>query len=192
MNKIILIAISIVLTSGLGFGQNIYIINNGDSTLSPKFVKSMCIAARNHLETEPGKPFLLEQLILDASGASFNQENTPNKTLPWHSKFGGDILCESSDKYPAGNFLRQIVYSGYRDFANIIGPKNRLSLNLHQKDSYDSLSMFEFVDKHRIEIEKRHNNNRFEFQQDEEWRNIMFFYFLFSEYKINYDAHLKE
>jgi len=176
----------------LSTAQNIYTVQKGDSALTMSFIESACAAARKHIETEPGKPFLLEQLILNASGASFKKENTASKTFTWHSKYGAQIQCTATNDYPAGNFLRQIVYSGFRDFANIVGPKNRLSLNLHQKDPYDSLSLFEFVDEHRIEIENRHKNNRFEFQQDEEWRNIMFFYFLFSEYKINYDAHLKE
>ncbi len=192
MNNIAVLGILFTFITQLSYAQNIYTVEQGDSTLSPSFVTTICAAARNHMETEPGKPHLLEQLILNAAEADFNQESTSSKTYSWHSKYGKEIFCPATGTYPAGNFLRQVVYSDFRDFANIIGPKNRLALNLLQQDPYDSLNMFDFVDERRLEIEASHKNKRFEFQQDETWRNIMFFYFLFSEYKINYDAHLKE
>ena len=81
--------------------------------------------------------------------------------------------------------MRLVVQSNFRDFANIIGPNNRLSLNLELKDVNDQMTLLEYVNKRRIDIEKSYNDKRFEFQQDDEWRNIMFFYFLFSEYSIN-------
>ncbi|MEM6525053.1 MAG: hypothetical protein AAF693_14720 [Bacteroidota bacterium] len=80
------------------------------------------------------------------------------------------------------NFLRLVVISNFRAFANIIGPKNRLPLDFDLVDPVDSLNIYDFVNNRRIEIEARYDDKRFEFQQDEEWRNLMFFYFLFSEF----------
>jgi len=170
----------------------IYTVITGDSILSAPFVTKICHAARYHEEKEAGGPEKLEQLILEASNADFNGKNTPRKTFKWYNKFGNQAYCKADDTYPAGNFIRQAILSNYRDFANIIGPKNRLTLNLKLKDSHDNLNVFEFVDKRIAQLEEKHDNRRFEFQQDEEWQNMMFFYFLFSEYKINYDAKLKE
>lgn len=188
---LVLPSLIFVLQATQAHGQ-IYTIKNGDSILSAAFVTQLCHAARYPKETKTGGPEKLEQLILSASNADFNEENTPSKTFRWHNQFGNQAYCKADDTYPPGNFIRQAILSNYRDFANIIGPKNRLTLNLKLKDPHDHLNIFEFVDKRIAQLEEKHDNRRFEFQQDKEWQNMMFFYFLFSEYKINYDAKLKE
>jgi len=196
LNRWIKLAIILVITT-VGHAQiiifkEIYIVENGDSVLTKKFITEACEAARYPLDPLPGKPFLLEQLILKASNSTFKSDSTPVKTNRWFKHHGQQCHCEADEKYPAGNLLRQVVLSDYREFANIIGPNKRLALDLYVKDKADGLNIFQFVDKKLQLIEGSHDNDREAFQKDEKWKNIMFFYFLFSEYKINYGAQLKE
>ncbi|MBL6445230.1 hypothetical protein JMN32_02850 [Fulvivirga sp. 29W222] len=164
--------------------HEVYDITPTDSTLSEKFVEALCKAARTRSgEGRPGLPSDLEALIVLAAGTGFSDHDQPQKSLSWHQKFGRYCHCKSTDEFPAGSFLRQAVNANFREFANIVGPNNRLSLDLLQTDA-DSLNIFEYINKQRIDIEASHNNKRFEFQQDEKWKNIMFFYFLFSEYRV--------
>lgn len=166
--------------------SDIYQVKNGDSTLAPAFVKALCKAAREKTgANNPGFPSTLESLIIIASGTGYLDSDQPQKSFRWHSKLGRQCQCEATEGFPAGDFLRQMVHSNYRDFANIVGPNNRLSLDLSLKDPNDGLTIFEYINKTRIDIEASHDDKRFEFQQDETWRNIMFFYFLFSEYRVN-------
>ncbi|MTI20117.1 hypothetical protein E1176_03720 [Fulvivirga sp. RKSG066] len=163
-----------------------------DSTISPQFIKTLCHTVRYDHEMKPGSPLPTEKLILVASGAHYKREETPEISKRWHNQHGAEIYCEVDENYPAGDFLRQIILSNNRDFANIVGPKNRLSLDLEVKDPRDQLNIYEFIDQQLAIVEDRYDNDRAQFQQDEGWRNMMFFYFLFSEYKINYDAEIKE
>lgn len=165
--------------------EEVYIIQSGDSTLSKKYVAALCIAARTKAGAErPGLPSDLEALIVLAAGTGYMDADQPAKSLKWHRKFGQQCYCNATENYPEGSILRQVVHSNFREFANIVGPNNRLSLDLQQTDP-DGLNIFEYINKQRIDIEASYDNKRFEFQQDEKWRNIMFFYFLFSEYRVN-------
>ncbi|ELR73617.1 hypothetical protein C900_02702 [Fulvivirga imtechensis AK7] len=166
--------------------SGIYKIKNGDSTLAPTFIKALCKAAREKTGADnPGTPSTLESLVIMAAGTGYLDEDQPEKSMRWHSKFGSQCQCEATEEFPAGDFLRQVVHSNYRDFANLVGPNNRLSLDLSLKGPNDDLTIFDYINQIRIDIEASHDNRRFEFQQDEAWRNIMFFYFLFSEYRVN-------
>lgn len=183
---IVVLFISIIQT---GYSQqvtNIYVAQNGDSTLSPAFVKALCEAARTKAgEGNVGVPTVLESLIISAADTEYMHKEQPGKSLRWHRKYGSQCYCEATDRYSAGSFLRQVVHSNFREFANIVGPNNRLSLDLTIPDPNDHLTIMEYINKTRIDLEASHQDKRFEFQQDERWRNIMFFYFLFSEYQVN-------
>lgn len=164
--------------------REVYTINSGDSTLSEKFVKALCQAARTKSGSErPGLPSDLEALIVLAAGTGYYDSDQPQKSLRWHNQYGSSCRCPASEDFPAGSILRQVVHANFREFANIVGPNNRLSLDLLQTDA-DGLNIFEYINKLRMEIEASHNDKRFEFQQDEKWKDIMFFYFLFSEYRV--------
>ncbi len=167
----------------MGQASNILIYNK-DSSLTKEFVTELCIAARNKTRTKKGHSYL-EQLINRAIH-TFQQDSTQQiSSLKWHKKFASQCCCEKTKTFEEGDFIRQVVQSNFREFANIIGPNNRLSLHLSSKDPRDGFNIFEYVNSKRISLEEKHKNKRFEFQQDEEWRNIMFFYFLFSEFSIN-------
>lgn len=173
--------------------NSIYQVNQkGDSSLTPYYIDNVCQAVRSHEESEKLAISRLEELILTAAGTSRIDSNSSSKTLRWHKKFGSQLICDSTKNYPNGSFLEQMVLSNFREFANLIGPNNHLTLETHIEKPDHPDNLFNFVDSLRLELEARHDNRRFEFQQDEAWRNIMFFYFLFSEYKINYDAELKK
>ncbi|UII29983.1 hypothetical protein LVD17_16925 [Fulvivirga ulvae] len=165
--------------------HEVYAINAGDSTLSEKFIEAICLAARTKSGSDrPGLPSHLEALIILAAGTGYHDADQSQKSLRWHRKFGNSCYCSGSCKFPEGNILRQVVHADFREFANIVGPNNRLSLDLLQPDATDGLNIFEYINKERIDIEASHNDKRFEFQQDERWKNLMFFYFLFSEYRV--------
>ncbi|MDX1629283.1 MAG: hypothetical protein R3345_11325 [Fulvivirga sp.] len=170
--------------------QSIYKINDGDTVLAKSFINELCAAARNQQENKTG-PTKFEKLILQAANTHRKAPLSGTKTQKWHSQYADQIYCEANDNYPAGGLARQLIYSNNRSLANLIGPKNRLALDLTHKDPQDSLNVFQFIDRELARLEARHDNRRFEFQQDKDWRNMMFFYFLFSEYRINYDAELK-
>jgi hypothetical protein len=168
------------------FCQNLaYPIYKAKDQLSPQFISAICTAARTKQKTANSFVTELEVLISEAAGIKYKSEELPEISFKWFTKYGSQCHCPSDENFEEGNILRQVVQADFRGFANIIGPNNRLSLNLEMKDAKDGLTLLEYVNKKRIDIEKSHNDKRFEFQQDEEWRNIMFFYFLFSEYSIN-------
>ncbi|MEQ8925030.1 MAG: hypothetical protein RLO81_04410 [Fulvivirga sp.] len=156
-----------------------------EGTLSEDFITALCHYSRNPPADSESAPTPLERLILRATGTEFKSEDQPIKSLAWHKKFAEQCYCTETVEFEQGDFLRQVVQSNFREFANIIGPNNRLSLYLEFKDPNDGMNILEYVNHKRIAIEKRYDDKRFEFQQDEEWRNIMFFYFLFSEFSIN-------
>ncbi|MTI28356.1 hypothetical protein [Fulvivirga kasyanovii] len=164
--------------------HEVYTVTSGDSTLSKKFIKALCEAARTKSGAErPGLPSDLEALIVLAAGTGYNDADQPQKSLKWHEKYGSSCYCPASKNFPEGSILRQVVHANFREFANIVGPNNRLTLDLLQTDA-DGLNIFEYINKRRMEIEASHNDKRFEFQQDEQWKDVMFFYFLFSEYRV--------
>lgn len=154
----------------------IFRIENVDSVLTEGFIKSICQAIESQ-EFSDGK-YVLENLIQSAS-SGFGPDST--KTRLWHSRFGNQCLCPNKEGVYS-NFLRMVVLTNFRGFANHIGPKNRTSLDFELKDPSDSLNIYDFVNSLRKKIEAEHEDKRFEFQQDERWRNLMFFYFLFSEF----------
>ncbi|MTI38738.1 hypothetical protein [Fulvivirga lutimaris] len=162
-----------------------YPIYKTTNQLSPQFINALCQAARTKQKVDNSFTSQLEVLISEAAGINYKSEELPETSFKWFTKYGDQCHCPSDENFEEGNILRQVVQANFREFANIIGPNNRLSLNLEMKDAKDGLTLLEYVNKCRIDIEKSHNDKRFEFQQDEEWRNIMFFYFLFSEYSIN-------
>lgn len=172
--------------------HEVYTIKSGDSTLTEKFVEALCHAARTKSGAErPGLPSDLEALIVLAAGTGYMDNDQPQKSLRWHQKFGKECYCTATEEFPAGSILRQVVHADFREFANIVGPNNRLTLDLWQTDP-DGLNIFEYINKQRISMEARYDDKRFEFQQDEKWRNIMFFYFLFSEYRVTLMRQMEE
>lgn len=174
---------SLLPNSSSGQLQNI-IIYQKDSTLTSEFIRELCEAART--KAGEGKaPSYLEQLINKAAGTYYKDSNQHTLSLKWHKKYAVECMCEEKKKFERGDFIRQTVQSNFREFANIIGPNNRLALDLSFRDPIDSLNVFDYVNAKRIALEEKHKNQRFEFQQDKKWRNIMFFYFLFSEFSIN-------
>lgn len=194
LNKLLLIILFLGLLPMLKAQSNdpIYHIKRGDSTLSEAFVNELCTAAR-YPETNPtDENTKLEELILKAAGTSYSDSLSSVKTNKWYLKYGLNVSCPADSLFPQGNFLRQVVHSNFREFANLIGPNRALELNVLAKTDADNLSLYEYTNELRKVLEAKHDNRRFEFQQDEEWRNIMFFYFLFSEYKINYEQNLEK
>ena len=168
------------------FSQNIdYPIYNTKGQLSSQFINAICQAARSKQKISNSFVTELEVLISEAAGINHKSEELPEVSFKWFTKYGKQCHCAADKNFEEGNVLRQVVQADFREFANIIGPNNRLSLNLDLKDEKDGLTILEYVNKRRIDIEKSHSDKRFEFQQDDAWRNIMFFYFLFSEYSIN-------
>jgi len=120
-----------------------------------------------------------------AAGTELEDSLKAIKVKQWHSQYGMQCQCKEKDGFPKGDFLRQVVHSNFKSFANRVGPKNDLSLDLSLKSPIDSLTIYEYVNKERKRLEAKHNDQRFEFQKDEDWRKIMFFYFLFSEFSVN-------
>ncbi len=179
-------SILFLFSINIGFGQNVnYPIYNSKNQLSEQFINSLCKAARTKETINTTSTSLLEVLISEAVGIDYKKEELPEVSFKWFTKYGDQCFCPTFEEFEGGNLLRLVVQSNFRDFANIIGPNNRLPLNLELKDVNDQMTLLEYVNKRRIDIEKSYDDKRFEFQQDEEWRNIMFFYFLFSEYSIN-------
>ncbi|MEL7001870.1 MAG: hypothetical protein AAFN93_03950 [Bacteroidota bacterium] len=174
----------------LGYGQveekNVYIVQGNDSSLSRMFIQELCQAARTKSGWDANfSRSDLETLILMAAGTDLQDSLKATKTKKWHSKFGRQCQCGEQLEFPKGDFLRQVVHSNFRAFANRVGPNNDLALDLTQKSPVDNLTIYQYVNKERKRLEAKHHDLRFEFQQDEEWRNIMFFYFLFAEFSIN-------
>lgn len=174
----------------VGYGQigedDIYISAGKNSKLSAKFVDALCDAARKARESDNSfAPSELEALIIMAASTGMDDSLKADKVKRWHARYGRQCQCEASKNFPKGSFLRQVVHSNYRSFANKVGPRNELPLNLSLKGPHDDLTIYEYINQERIRLEAKHHDKRFEFQQDEDWRNIMFFYFLFSEYSIN-------
>ncbi len=163
--------------------DQIQIYKNGK--LTTNFLQALCDAAVDPVHRGGTGASYLEKLINTAAGTYHLDSLQPVATKNWHSKFASELRCPAYNDFPESNFLRLIVETNYRDIANLIGPKNRLSLDLTHRDTKDSLTIFDYINRRRIQLEKKHNDRRFEFQQDQEWKNIMFFYFLFSEYNIN-------
>lgn len=185
MWKQVLFLCSLLFLTLSAHGQLEINIYDAKGKLTNEFINELCIAAREHTGNEDAGPSKLEELINYAAGAIYNEKDQPLLSYKWHTKYGVQCYCEGTTKFKKGDIIRQVVQSNYREFANIIGPNNRLSLNLELIDPNDSLTVLEYVNQERKRLEKEHNDKRFEFQQDEEWRNIMFFYFLFSEFSIN-------
>ncbi len=181
--NLILISSVAFSTSGQINSLDIYVTVDNDSVLTTAFVKKLCRATREHIRLDNGQ-MEVEKLILEAVGIKLGDTLQSQKSFKWHQRFGNQCHCEKNKHFPEGNFLRQMVWSNYRQFANIIGSHNRLPLDLNLKDSQDGRTIYEFINSLRLELEAKHDDRRFEFQQDEEWRNVMFFYFLFSEYSI--------
>ncbi|MEM9389448.1 MAG: hypothetical protein AAGA02_03180 [Bacteroidota bacterium] len=155
----------------------IYSTSGTDSTLTTPFVKALCQSVITRARYK-GK-FELENLIVEAAA---NERPDSLKTVKWHSKYGNECMCPATEDFEQMNFLRLIVLSNFRDFANLIGPGNRVALDFNLLDSSDSLNIYDFVNTLRKSIESSYDDKRFEFQQDERWKNVMFFYFLFSEF----------
>ncbi|QSE96933.1 hypothetical protein [Fulvivirga lutea] len=179
---LIILLFSIVVSATYAQEVTIYTPENN---LTDQFVASLCDAARNPPPSDQLAPSKLELLIIQAAGTEFQAEDQAAKSLEWHKKYAEQCYCSQTEKFEKGGILRQVVQSNFREFANIVGPNNRLSLYLEFKDPHDGMTILEYINNKRISIEKAHDDKRFEFQQDEEWRNIMFFYFLFSEFSIN-------
>ena len=155
----------------------IYSTNGTDSALTAQFVKALCQSVITRAKYK-GK-FELENLIVKASA---NESPNSLKIVKWHGKYGNECICPATKDFEQMNFLRLIVLSNFRDFANLIGPRNRVPLDFNLQDSSDSLNIYDFVNTLRKSIEFSYDNKRFEFQQDDQWKNVMFFYFLFSEF----------
>lgn len=173
-----------------GFAQidesDIYLVRANDSTLSKKFIQEICKAARTRSGDNNTNGFSdLEALIIMAANTGPTDSTKAAKAKKWHTRFGKYCQCDAHENFPKGDFLRQVVHSNYRSFANKVGPYNELSLDLNLRSPIDDLTIYEYINQERIRLEAKHDNRRFEFQQDEEWRNTMFFYFLFAEYSVN-------
>lgn len=165
--------------------NEIYVTRGNSTVLSQKFINEICSAARNKTGADDlVTATYLEQLIVMAAGTSLDDSLKATKAKRWHSKYGPYCQCKATEKYPEGDFLRQVAHSNFRSFANKVGPKNDLSLDLSLKSPLDGLTIYEYINKERIRLEAKHHDRRFEFQQDEEWKDMMFFYFLFSEFGI--------
>lgn len=167
------------------FSQSDTTVYTEGDKLTAAFVAKLCSAARYQLGVENIGPTELENDILFAAGTTYGAEDVAELSLKWHTKYGNQCQCPANDDFEAGDILRQMVNSNFREFANIIGPKNRLPLNLALKDPVDGMTILEYINNQRVLLEKKYNNDRSKFQEDLKWRNIMFFYFLFSEYSIN-------
>lgn len=164
----------------------IYNYNNSTKILSQKFINALCKAARNQKNIDdPLAPSELEALIVMAAETGTDDSLKSKKVRNWHSKYGNSCQCPATKKYPAGDFLRQVVHSNNRSFANRVGPNNDLPMDLTLQSPADGLTIYEYINKERIRLEAKHHDLRYEFQKDQDWRDLMFFYFLFSEYGIN-------
>lgn len=170
-------------TCGLSQDNGIQVYKN--EQLSQEFIQEVCRAASDPTLRPSTGPSYLEKLINRAAGTSYKDSLQPEFVRKWHAKYAKGLTCPATDFFSGGDFLRLVVTTNFREFANLVGPTNRLPLDLSFVDPKDSLTIFEFVNQKRIHLEEKHHGKRFEFQQDEEWKNIMFFYFLFSEYNIN-------
>ena len=178
-----LLIIFLCFSANIGLGQlKIY---TSENTLSLQFINEICNAARNKEGEGKLGASQLEKLISEAAGTFYTDSLQPILSFKWHKKYASQCICEKTEEYERGDILRQIVQSNFRKFANLVGPNNRLALDISFKDPVDSLTIREYVNQKRIALERKHHDRRFEFQQDEEWRNIMFFYFIFSEFSIN-------
>ncbi len=167
------------------FSQVNITIYTKNNKLTTAFVAKLCAAARYKIGVEKIGPTDLESDIIFAAGTIYGAEDQAELSFKWHTKYGSQCQCPANGEFEAGDILRQVVNSNFREFANIIGPKNRLPLDLSLKDPVDGMTILEYINNQRVLLEKKHDNDRSKFQEDIKWRNIMFFYFLFSEYSIN-------
>ncbi len=167
--------------------QDIYLTMAGDSIVNPTFVEELCRAAREKTDEEHYHT-TLEKLISEVSGTSIEDPDQKEKIRKWWEHFGMKCICEKQGNFPEGNFLRQAFHSDFRLFVNIIGEPNRLALDMNLRDPYDSLTLLEYVDKVRIEIESSFKNNRKRFQKDPEWKAFIFYYMLLSEFKVQQET----
>lgn len=165
--------------------QHIYHIENGDTVLQQSFVYSLCNAARTKEgEGKPNTPSLLEQLVIEAAGASFRTEDQGEKVYMWWSKFYKDCHCEADGTFPSGNLMHQVIHSGFREFGNEMGPERRLSIDMSLTYPPQNMNLLDYVVEELSKIEKKHNDELLKYQKDEEWKKIIFFFFLFSQFGI--------
>ncbi len=190
MRNLLLPAIFLLPFSLLAQQSDIYIIENGDSSLNETFVAQLCEAARTHANSDdPNVPSDFERLLNAGAGTEFKAEGQKEKVFNWWTRFGSDCHCEKQKrKFPAGNVLRQVVHSDFRAIVNYLGPHGRLSLNLQMPDSEDGLNILQWVTQQRDVVQEKYNNERLRFQKDKNWRRIIFYYMLFTEYQVQRDV----
>ena len=164
------------------FGE-MYDINGTDTVLKKDFIEKICQAARNktgeeqyHTELEK----LVSTAALTSPGAPEQQQNVAE----WWKNYGISCQCPATKKFPEGNFLRQTFHSDFRLFSNIVGPEGRLSIDLDLLDPSDGLTLLEYINRYREKIEEKYDHNRKKFQKDKEWQAFIFFFMLYSEYRI--------
>lgn len=158
-------------------------VYQSDSSLTQDFIEEVCSAARNKTGSgDPNNASELEKLLNKAAGTEFKAPGQTNKLGAWWKEYAHQIHCRKEKGFPEGGLLRQIVFADFRSFANHIGPNGRLALDLELKDPVDSLTILEFVTKEREKIESEYP--REEFQKNNTWKKLIFYYMLFTEYKV--------
>ena len=178
--------ISILLCTLTGWSQSgaikVYRYTRNDTLLTRDFVDKLCEAARTKSGSrDPDRPSDLEKLINIAAGTSFKAGDQSVRVAMWWGKYFSDCRCERNYDFPEGDILRQIVHSDFRDFANLVVPKGRLALNLSLTDPMDNRTIYQYVNALRENIEKSYDHHPPSFQNDLNWKKVMFFQFLFSE-----------
>ena len=163
--------------------NEMYQVYKGDTIMRDDFVLRICEAARKKTGQERYHSDL-EKLISSAAFTAPGEDDQQLKVARWWKEFGIQCYCPRKRKFPGGNFMRQVFHADFRLFANIIGPGDRLTLDIDLPDPSDGLTLFEYINQQRIAREDHFDNNRGKFQKDKQWQSFIFFFMLFSEYKI--------
>jgi len=169
------------------------LIYNADSSLSRGFLDEICSAVRSRADIDlPGQPTKFESLISMAAGTGYKSTEQPVKIKNWWLKYKNQCNCGENKKIDAGHLLEQLIAADFRNAANLIGPNGRLDLALEVPYSGNGTTVLQYSRIQLDIIEEKYNHERIRFQKNKNWKRLMFYFMLFTEYQVQYEVKMDE
>ena len=169
------------------------IIYNADSSLSREFLDEICqaVQARTDIDVSD-QPTKFESLISIAAGTYYKSFEQPLKIKNWWLKYKNQCNCEEYKRFEAGHLLEQLIAADFRNAANLIGPNGRLDLALEVPYSGNVTTVLQYSRMQIDIIEEKYNYQRIKFQKNKNWKRLMFYLMLFTEYQVQYEVKMDE
>ena len=184
----------VICFSSFHFNQSQNIDNSiydSKQNLSVNFLNKLCTSIRIKEETIQQQTEF-ERLLNIAAQTSHLDSLQPVMIRNWFLKNRKQCECPAAKKLESGHLIEWIIAVDFRDAANLIGPNGRLNLALETPYSNSEITALQYTRNQLDLIETKFNHDRLKFQKNKDWKRFIFYFMLFTEYKVQYEVKMEE